>query len=356
MLSEFSTLAAKIENAQQASQLFGPLDQHSAESLRQCYRSMLLVLHPDHNPNQQAKANRATASLQEFYRQALREINGEPDDQLAFELESPTKVYRAFNPAIMGDMSVVYRAESFGEPVLLKISHHAADNDLMSAEVKAYELIDQQLNSHAVRAHYPQLREHFPVAAPGEAPTRCHVLSYDPECVSLAQVLQAYPNGIDLADAAWMFRRMLTALACVHDHGLVHGAITLDHVLINPNDHNGMLIDWCYSVASGQYIRAISGKYQADYAPELLVQRPAVPASDLYMASRCLVHLLGGDGSVESLPAQIPAALRALLKASLIPSPHRRIDNAWQLYDDFSEILQQRYGKPRFREFHMPKQ
>jgi len=46
--------------------------------------------------------------------------------------------------------------------------------------------------------------------------------------------------------------------------------------------------------------------------------------------------------------------MRALLRACLIPSPQRRINDAWELLDDFQDILQRLYGPRTFRPFHMP--
>jgi hypothetical protein len=122
-------------------------------------------------------------------------------------------------------------------------------------------------------------------------------------------------------------------------------------VLIWPADHNGMLIDWCYSVAIGQPLRAICPPYAADYPPEVAARQPATPATDIYLAARCMVRLLGGAGDTGTLPAAVPAPLRALLNACLIPAPHRRPSDAWQVFEDLQHILRERYGPPAFRPF-----
>ncbi|MGB4802896.1 MAG: molecular chaperone DnaJ, partial [Anaerolineae bacterium] len=121
-----------------------------------------------------------------------------------------------------------------------------------------------------------------------------------------------------------------------------------------PADHNGLLLDWCYCVPMGQPIKAISPAYAADYAPEVAARQPATPATDLFMAARCLLHLLGGQNNPDDLPIGVPPAIRALLRACLIPSPQRRVSVAWELFDDFQDILQQTYGARTFRPFHMP--
>jgi serine/threonine protein kinase len=180
------------------------------------------------------------------------------------------------------------------------------------------------------------------------------VLRAEAGYVSLAEVLRAYPSGLAAADAAWMFNRILTALGVAHSQGIVHGAVVPAHVLVRPADHNGMLIDWCYSVPAGEPLKAISPPYAADYPPEVHARQPATPATDLYMAARCMTRLLGGHAATLELPKSVPRPIRALLSACLLPAIQRRADDAWQVFEDFHAILGRLYGPPQFRPFVMP--
>ncbi|NTW03361.1 MAG: hypothetical protein HGA19_19150 [Oscillochloris sp.] len=65
-----------------------------------------------------------------------------------------------------------------------------------------------------------------------------------------------------------------------------------------------------------------------------------------------LIRLLGGNNGQP--PASTPKPIQALLRACLIPSPARRHTDAWQLLEDFREILGNLYGPPAFRPFRMP--
>jgi serine/threonine protein kinase len=148
-----------------------------------------------------------------------------------------------------------------------------------------------------------------------------------------------------------MFNRVLAALGTAHGLGLVHGAVLPEHVLIRPSDHNGVLIDWCYSVPIGEPIRAISRPRADDYPPEVMAKQGATPATDLFMAARLMSRLLGGAGEP---PPGAPRPIQALLRACLIPSPARRHSDAWQVLEDFHPILGDLYGPPVFRPFRMP--
>jgi hypothetical protein len=153
-----------------------------------------------------------------------------------------------------------------------------------------------------------------------------------------------------------MFNRMLTALGLAHSLGIVHGAVLPTHVLVRPADHNGMLIDWCYSVPAGEPLKAISRAYAADYPPEVEARQAATPATDIYMAARCMVRLLGGRAATLEPPAHVPRPIRTLLSACLLPAPRRRANDAWQVFEDFREILGRLYGPPQFRPFHIAKE
>ena len=64
--------------------------------------------------------------------------------------------------------------------------------------------------------------------------------------VSLADVREAYPGGLDPRDWAWMHRRLLRALAAAHATGWVHTAITAENVLIEPDRHGVVLVGWSF--------------------------------------------------------------------------------------------------------------
>ncbi len=61
---------------------------------------------------------------------------------------------------------------------------------------------------------------------------------------SLAQVVDANPQGIAPRHAVWLWRRMLEVLAFVHGNGWVHGGIGPDHALVHPENHGVLLIGW----------------------------------------------------------------------------------------------------------------
>ncbi|MBX3011858.1 MAG: hypothetical protein KF832_10155, partial [Caldilineaceae bacterium] len=237
---------------------------------------------------------------------------------------------------------------------LLKIVRTARNNDLLGAEAKALRLLDRDLAGKPVRANFPTLVEQVQLCDVAGTQRYVNILAYAADYVTVADILRAYPQGIDPADAAWMLNRLLAILGVTHQLGLVHGAVTPDHLLLRLADHNGLLVDWCYTVPVGEPLKAVNLAYTADYPPEVQARQPATPATDLYMAARCFLRLLGGDPATAVLPTHVPQAIQRLIRACLLPAPNRRYNDAWELFDEFQAILAHLYGPPHFRPFAMP--
>ncbi len=205
---------------------------------------------------------------------------------------------------------------------------------------------DSPVKKMDILVHIPALLNSFELRD-GKVKKRVNVLAYTEECYTLAQVHEAYPDGIDLRDAAWMFNRLLGALVAAHRSNIVHGAVLPEHVLIFPKDHNAILLDWSYAVKPGIPIKAISPGRRTFYPPEIFLKKPATFSVDLYMAAFCLFFLVGGD------KAAIPTPIRGLLRSCWLGVAHRP-GNAWELFEEFGKLLKALYGPKKFRHFVMP--
>ena len=344
----------QLRNAADWQSALQPLSQHSASGLKQRYRELAALVHPDNHPTQQARAVEAFQLLQQWYavaQSALSQRAGIP----TVEITARTGHYRSNCAPYAGDLCDLYPATNLttnaSTGVLLKVVRGAHNNDLLQAEGRALRQIDRALAGKPLRAHFPTLIDQVQLRDQTGELRVVNILGHENNYFSLAQVLQRYPAGIAPADAAWIYKRLLAALAVTHDLGLVHGAVTLDHLLIRPSDHNGLLVDWCYSVPQGESIKAVSPAHRRDLPREVLAKAPASAATDLYMAAGVMIRLLGGEPTRGEFPATVPKELQALLQSCLIAAPHRRPNNAWELFDDFEAILQRLYGAPKFRPF-----
>lgn len=343
-----------LHRATMPEDVFGSLPPDGRAALRRRYHELVATAHPDRNPQQVAAANEACGALRRWYELAQQRVaDGTYGLTPRIEVVTHQRRYVGHAPPVHGDLCDLYPASGAGEAVLLKIARNGRNNDLLANEARTLRQLARELDGQPLRAHFPTLVESFLLRDQAGVQRQGNVLLAETGYITLADVLRAYPSGIAAADAAWMFNRLLAALGVAHDQGIVHGAVLPPHVLIRPADHNGMLIDWCYSVPSGTALLALSPPYAAHYPPEVAAKLPATPATDLYMAARCMLLLLGGQGASLEPPASVPPAVRALLRACLLPSPQRRAQDAWQLFDDFRTILLDLYGPPTFRPFAM---
>lgn len=345
----------QLQQATSAEAIFPDLATLSPALLKQQYHLLAAAVHPDHNRHYGAQATEAFALLQKWYKLAQQQIGAQSNGGVhPLTITTRHHCYVSNAAPIAGDLCELYPAAADQQAVLLKVVRSPRNNDLLQTEAQLLQRIERTLQGQAVRAHFPTLIEAVQLRDVAGVQRQVNVLAYESDYVSLAAVLRAYPTGIAAGDAAWMFNRLLAALGVIHGLGFVHGAVTLDHCLIRLHDHNGLLLDWCYSVPIGATIKAVNLAYTADYPPEVQARQPATAATDLYMAARCLLRLLGGDPTSGVLPAHVPKPMQLFLQSCLLPSPSRRANDAWELFDEFHTMLGQLYGPPRFRPFLMP--
>ena len=342
----------QFKNAKRPEEIFGECEAISLTELKGKYRAIAAEVHPDKNRLQPILAAKAFRLLQELYAEAkLKVKEGRYGQELVIQMVG----YTGYNEPLSGDITDLYPAfdDQYRNRVMLKVSRWHTTNDLLEMERQRLTFLERQLAFDPLRPHFPTLIDSLIVAGQRGVELPVNVLKFEEKTASLREVMARFPNGIDPADMAWMFNRLLAALGKTHDLGLVHGAVLPEHLLIRPHDHNGILIDWCYSVEDGDYVKAISPANAHFYPPEVLAKAPAGPATDLYMAALTMLALLGGDVYQRQCPPSTPRPIVALLESCLLPAPHRRVQDAWELFDQFNEILGRLYGPPIFREFEM---
>ncbi|MDT3439838.1 hypothetical protein [Pseudofrankia sp. BMG5.37] len=278
-------------------------------------------------------------------------------------------------------------ADGDDPPYVVKIARSAADDDLVAREAAALRRV-ARLGDPKFAPYVPRLVDNGRFADPveGGAGRRANVLGRLDGFVTLAQVRAAYPGGVDPRDAVWMWRRLLVAIGYAHRAGVAHGAVLPDHVLIHPEQHGLVLVDWCYSAipdpAEGavvgphrgtgpvgargtrrpgrgdddpsRRIPALVAAYADWYPPEVARREPPGAATDLALATRCVSYLLGSPDPAR-LGAGVPAPIRRFLGGCLLPAPSMRPDDAWQLLGELDDLLGRLYGPRRFRPFTMPR-
>jgi serine/threonine protein kinase len=146
---------------------------------------------------------------------------------------------------------------------------------------------------------------------------------------------------------------ILSAIGFAHAHGIIHGAVLPPHILLRPVDHGAYLLDWTNATQHG-YAAYLSTPYAGWYPPEVREQKRLLPATDIYLAAKCAIYLLGGDPLAETFPDGVPERWQRFLRSCLLKSPAWRPQNAWDLHEEFDEcIVRPSFGEPQFVEFMM---
>jgi hypothetical protein len=160
---------------------------------------------------------------------------------------------------------------------------------------------------------------------------------------TLAEIHQAFPDGLDFRHVVWMMNRLLSALGYAQHNGIVHGAVLPEHLIYELGNHHLVLVDWCCSVSVGEGIRAIPEAHRNSYAPEVQRKRPCTTSMDLYMAALAFREV-----------AKIPRRFQAIFEWCLAKSPSARPDDTLALKERWIQLAEEEYGLPKFVPLTMP--
>lgn len=313
----FAEAVARIGAAAGFDELTG-----AGEDAGDAYRMWAKIVHPDGvSAAQRATATRAFATLSGLF-----------DERSGRLLKTPNGEYRVGAKAFAGDIADLSAVD--GDAALLKVPRSPADNDLMATEADAL----RRLWDHGdpkYRPYAPRLLESFVHEDAQRKRRTVNVLERQNGFVPLT----AITRELDPRDGAWMWRRLLVGLGWAHRAGVVHGAVLEEHVLIHPREHGLVLIDWCYS---GNRPAAIVADRKDAYPPEVVTDKTATAATDIYMATGLMQRLIS-----------MPGPMARFADGCRYAAPRMRPQDAWALLTEFDDLLDNLYGPRTFRPFEI---
>lgn len=216
--------------------------------------------------------------------------------------------YEILRPLGEGGFAQTYEARHrlLGTKACLKVCRERENEDLMLAEARIlWDL------------HHPSL------------PTLRDVLRDDRGRLTLVmrfvegQTLDR-ATPIDLATAVQVLGRLLRALKVLHHRGIVHNDIKPQNIVLEPDRHGVVLVDFGVSTVRPRSGSAAPGFSDLYAAPEVVAGRPPLPESDLYSLGLSVLTALGGDPARRVLPEGVPEPFLELLVALGRREPERR--------------------------------
>ena len=376
-MTQFDDTASAIEAASDYLKLFGPVPANCAPTthVSQSYRKMVRLIHPDYfrGTRQLARAEEVFKKLAGFYEEAEVAAKRGTYGQLNFvEWRTRRAKHRVVNSLGSGDLCATYAAMSVNAQTgnecasFCKVAKGPADRDLLVTEATALKRLRSTLPTGPddLRVFFPQLLDSFVHREHRKPDRHVNVLPLLEGFYTLGQVAEAYGARLQGVHMAWIWRRILWALGHAHQQGIVHGAILPEHIMVLPQQHGVLIVDWCYAsiVDDGGTqppLKAIVGAYKDWYPAEVFAKAAPGPATDIAMAARCMIKVTGGDPVSGNYPshAALIKPFRAFLRGCIGSHPASRPQDALHLLGEFDELLKG-LGKPyyprKFRTFHMP--
>jgi hypothetical protein len=364
----FETVARSLRDAASYLQVFGslPVDDPGElnAGLRARFAYLARIVHPDQAPTAaKARAADVFADLQRLRRGAERAIaDGTydkpiPADTLsagaaaATVLRSPTASYRLdATPMRSGDFSRLYRGrtcDAASRPVIVKIAAAPTDNPALEQEARIVGRFHGAPAGSPLRGtarYVPTLLDSFLLPDAAGRRFRANVMPFEAGFVALADVIAAYPDGLDPRDAAWICRRVLAQTLAAAMAGVVHGALTPDHVLVHPLSHEPRHIGWAHALAGGGRIARIVTRWRDWYPPEVFDKQNVDHRSDLYMAGKTMLRLFGGDPARNTLPPAVPGDLARVVLRCVREARAERPHDGRQVLDAFTRVVRGLWG------------
>lgn len=351
-------------------ELFGK--KKSFEDLKLAYRLRAREVHPDNHNNSQV-ATDAFAHLNNLFQTAQKSItagtygtNKAPLVDVV-TIQSRRHVYKIRDPLSSDSVSNLFTGrDEMGQSVVLKVAKRGT-NDLLQNEAQVLKRLLSNIDTYDQLAPYvPAYVETFGFKQGGKGqPKQATVFSgidQNPaltyveglEYYTLEQVKERY-SAIPPKHMAWIFRRLLIVLGIAHGIGLVHGSVFPENVLIQPEQHGLVLTNWYHSVPMNEVIKTADQQYMNWLPAEVRDKQKTIPGTDLYMAAQTMFYILGGDPRFRggSLSEAVPKEIRAFLMGTATNYRASRPTSAFDLKDEFTEMIERLWGPRRFIPFSM---
>jgi hypothetical protein len=250
-----------------------------------------------------------------------------------------------------GSISDVYagrRARWPTELVVLKVLRDPEDRALFDNEWAAIQSLQKSSaqGAHVFTRLMPQPVAHGTCSGGDFAGRRVTIFRWASGFYhTFEDVRGAYPDGIPPRASIWVWRRILEMLTFIHNSGMAHGAILPAHLLVQRGEHGVRLVGYSRAGKQGDTLRPVSPDDKAFYPASWSKLSPQL---DLVMSARSIAYVLGGDPTMASLPAAVPAALADVIRRVALAESNGLSMDAWALREELGTLSRQVFGAPQF--------
>ena len=155
---------------------------------------------------------------------------------------------------------------------------------------------------------------------------------------TLEQVVKQY-GRLDPENVCWITQRIFNALQYLHYHGVVHGDIKPQNIIVQEESHSICLVDFGLAMVKPSSKDKAKGYTPIFASPEQEDGQTLLPESDFYSLGMTMLYMLSGSvehAARQSIPDDVPDPLcgfiKRLLRRDVLSRPN------WQK-EDISETL-----------------
>jgi serine/threonine protein kinase len=355
MSNELDVVYDRLVKAKCPEEIFGKLDAKTGaekeNALKSQYHYLLKAVHADHvsDPKQKHMADEATRVLIEQYKLAKDSLaagtygsaakspgKSATKSKVESTFEIDGKEYRLFSDCIDGDFCRIQFGErQFGkdlENIVLKVPHDIDSNELMRTEAEILKKISHK--------SMPVLLDSLELGD-GKVANAIRLIEngYD-----LYSVREHFPSGLPQEHAAWVLQRLLSVLGYLHINKTLHGSIEPGNIIIMPDNHNGILIDYLLGIPNANEDGAKYSGVNNYSAPEIEKGAKPHPSSDMYSLGKSMIYLMGGNET--ELPAGIDSRFERFIGDCVKKNPRTRKSDAWNAWHELKELRNDVFGAP----------
>lgn len=263
-----------------------------------------------------------------------KEILGDEDKRLKYDNDSAPKKgkiignYRILEVIAEGGFGRTYLGEHtiLGTPVCIKHAHRISSEDELILHEEAKSIWDLR--------HYgiPNIRDIIKLADGSMALVMSHIPG-----PTLAQFVEKH-GRLEAEHVAWITERVLNILKYIHFHGVIHGDVKPQNIIVQPESHTVVLVDYGLSAIRPRKDTNSKGYTPFFAAPEQMKGGTILPESDFYGLGVTMIYALGGNIESKHVPSDAPNHLclfiKNLIKHDILARP------SWDK-KDLIEVLQE---------------
>jgi serine/threonine protein kinase len=302
--------------------------------IKASFKALMKEYHPD-----VCEDDRIAKSLTGAHRVLTNKKQRTKYDQERSDLEG--KIiggYRVLELIAEGGFGKTYKGEQviLNAPVCIKHGHNVSPQD--------EEILLEEAKSVWDLRHYsiPTMRDLLKL----DDGSLALVMSYVPG-PTLEKIVDKV-GKVEPEHVCWITERVINALMYLHFNGVVHGDIKPQNIIIQPESHTVVLVD--YGLSAIRPDNASSNKGYTPYfaSPEQKRGSTILPESDFYSLGMTMIYALGGDVRTKEVPDYTPDPvcdfIRGMIVHDVLSRPNWEKGN---LFEDIQKVRHKTFGRKR---------